>query len=44
MGFPGRHPLDWPIPPATFLCDLEKEFGQAWFDGARSIVDALKEA
>ena len=23
----------------AFLRDLEKEFGQAWFDGARSIVD-----
>ena len=29
--------LKRPIPPATFLRDLEKEFGQAWFDGA--IVD-----
>ena len=31
--------LKRPIPPVTFLHDLEKEFGQAWFDGARSIVD-----
>ena len=31
--------LKRPIPPAAFLHDLEKEFGQAWFDGARSIVD-----
>ena len=31
--------LKRPIPPATFLHDLENKFGQAWFDGARSIVD-----
>lgn len=31
--------LKRPIPPPGFLLDLEKEFGQAWFDGARSIVD-----
>jgi hypothetical protein len=36
--------LKQPIPPATFLHDLEKEFGQAWFDGARSIVDHKKDA
>ena len=31
--------LNRPIPPIIFLLDLEKGFGQAWFDGARSIVD-----
>jgi hypothetical protein len=31
--------LNRPIPPAAFLLDLEREFGQAWFDGTRSIVD-----
>jgi hypothetical protein len=28
-----------PIPPKDWLTKLEKEFGQAWFDGARSITD-----
>ncbi|KAI0363681.1 hypothetical protein BV20DRAFT_957785 [Pilatotrama ljubarskyi] len=27
------------IPPATYLAKLKDAFGQAWFDGARSIVD-----
>ena len=29
-----------PIPNAEYLKDLEASFGQAWFDGARSIVDS----
>ncbi|KAI0664773.1 hypothetical protein C8Q70DRAFT_904467 [Cubamyces menziesii] len=29
-----------PIPPPPFLKDLESAFGQAWFDGAQSIVDS----
>ncbi|KAG6893799.1 hypothetical protein C0992_008598, partial [Termitomyces sp. T32_za158] len=28
-----------PIPPNEFLVKLEEALGQAWFDGARSIVD-----
>ena len=28
-----------PIPPKEWLDKLEKAFGQAWFDGAQSIVD-----
>jgi len=28
-----------PIPPPSFLLSLEKELGQAWFDGAKSVVD-----
>jgi hypothetical protein len=28
-----------PIPPRLFLASLDKTFGQAWFDGAKSIVD-----
>ena len=31
--------MNRPIPPPTFLANLEKELGQAWFDGAKSIVD-----
>lgn len=31
--------LTRPIPPSPFLIKLEAELGQAWFDGARSIVD-----
>ena len=31
--------LKRPIPPTAFLRDLETEFGQAWFNGAKSIVD-----
>ena len=29
-----------PIPPPPFLKDLESAFGQAWFNGAQSIVDS----
>ena len=28
-----------PIPPKDWLSELERDFGQAWFDGARSIND-----
>ncbi|KAJ7433925.1 hypothetical protein B0H11DRAFT_1758325 [Mycena galericulata] len=28
-----------PIPPMDFLANLEKEAGQAWFDGCQSILD-----
>lgn len=28
-----------PIPPESFLEKLEQDLGQAWFDGARSIID-----
>ncbi|GLB37775.1 hypothetical protein LshimejAT787_0408260 [Lyophyllum shimeji] len=31
--------LSWPVPPRSFLDNLEAAFGQAWFDGSRSIVD-----
>jgi hypothetical protein len=31
--------MNRPIPPPTFLANLKKELGQAWFDGAKSIVD-----
>ncbi|KAG6905164.1 hypothetical protein DXG01_004460, partial [Tephrocybe rancida] len=31
--------LNRTIPPKTFLDDLADGFGQAWFDGAQSIVD-----
>ncbi|PSS17150.1 hypothetical protein PHLCEN_2v3208 [Hermanssonia centrifuga] len=30
-----------PLLPARFLDQLVKAFGQAWFDGARSVVDPL---
>jgi hypothetical protein len=28
-----------PIPPKDFLDKLEKDIGQAWFDGAKSVID-----
>ena len=28
-----------PVPPKSFLDKLEKKFVQAWFDGAKSVVD-----
>jgi hypothetical protein len=31
--------MDRPGPPLSFLANLEKDLGQAWFDGAKSIVD-----
>ncbi|KAG6848002.1 hypothetical protein H0H93_004243 [Arthromyces matolae] len=31
--------LERPIPSPTFLALLQKEFGQAWFNGAQSILD-----
>lgn len=36
------HSMDFrtrPIPPAAYIRKLEAAFGQAWFDGAQSIVD-----
>lgn len=31
--------LSRPIPPKTFITKLESALGQAWFDGAKSVVD-----
>ncbi|TBU21591.1 hypothetical protein BD311DRAFT_743520 [Dichomitus squalens] len=31
--------FDRPVPPPNYIGKLQKEFGQAWFSGAQSIID-----
>ncbi|THG93068.1 hypothetical protein EW026_g8062 [Hermanssonia centrifuga] len=34
-----RNVCSRPLPPVKVIQDLQKAFGQAWFDGAQSIID-----